>query len=209
MTSLSENISGVSENIHKLSKNIHEFSEKTYTELSEKISVVSEKAHKLSKKIDKKYPGTSVKIYPGLSNLANYDFIKENPIYLIYHVVTISIALFIFIKIYTIISGVKYFFFDGIPLFYQDLISEICNSNIKYSLPFLIPIYNPLFLLFYLIPLFNLFSYLPVSFVNSDDKETRNVTFQRAYGTYYLSSVLFLYTIVFNSCGVTDATVVE
>jgi hypothetical protein len=149
------------------------------------------------------------KIYPGLSKLTNYKFLKENPIYLIYHVVVISITVYSYMKIYNIYSGARYFLFEGIPLFYKDISSELCKSNIaiKYLLMFLIPIYNPLFLLYYLVPLNILFSYLPVSFVNSSDNKTRNATSWRAFVTYYLSSVLsILYTILYVSCEVTEAT---
>lgn len=144
---------------------------------------------------------TVKKIYPGYDNLLNIGFLIENKIYLSYYLAIFGLALYILLKVTKLQMAIKSFFGDV-----SSELGLLCDTKKRFMWPFLIPLYNPLFLIFFLIPLRMLLYKFGEANANSTDKDEidKNGKKLRSYAfyIYYIVSVLFLYITMFRACKV-------
>jgi hypothetical protein len=149
---------------------------------------------------------TFKQIYPGYDKLIDMDFLKKNPIYLLYHLIIPTIIVIIILRVRKVYLSINAFLNDTSNEF-----SNLCPSSYKRNLfPLLIPFYNPILLLFIWLPLSFWFKNLPISIINSNQKtiESKDTNrepdayISRSFIVYYITSVIFLYIMMFRACKV-------
>lgn len=152
-------------------------------------------------------------IYPGYDKLIDMDFLKKNPIYLLYHLIIPTIIVIIILRVRKVYLSINAFLNDTSNEF-----SNLCPSSYKRNLfPLLIPFYNPILLLFIWLPLSFWFKNLPISIINSNQKtiESKDTNrepdayISRSFIVYYITSVIFLYIMMFRACKVPVEAVSE
>ena len=143
------------------------------------------------------------KIYPGYDKLLNFEFLKENPIYLSYYLAALSIIIYIILRVRRVYLGVSSFFGDV-----SSELGLLCNSRTRFIFPLLIPLYNPLFLICFLLPLRTIL--YKVGSINSNSNNPNemdkkgNEYLSKAFYIYYIVSVLYLYIVMFRACRVPE-----
>jgi hypothetical protein len=146
---------------------------------------------------------TFKKIYPGYDKLLNFQFLIENKIYLSYYLAILGIIIYIFFKVKSVYLGVSSFFGDV-----SSELGLLCNSRTRFIFPLLIPLYNPIFLICFLLPLRMLLYKLGSVNANSNDPseidKKGNEYLSKAFYIYYTVSVLYLYIAMFRACRVPE-----
>lgn len=148
------------------------------------------------------------KIYPGYEKLLNIEFLKENRIYLSYYVAILGVILYILFKVRRVYLGIAGFFGDV-----SSELGLLCDTRRRFMWPLLIPLYNPLFLIFFLLPLkMFLYKFGAVNANSTDenemDKNGKKLSY-KAFYIYYTISVFFLYMTMFKACRGIDEDITE
>jgi hypothetical protein len=142
---------------------------------------------------------TFKKIYPGYDKLLNFQFLIENKVYLSYYLAILGIIIYIFLRVRRVYLGVSSFFGDV-----SSELGLLCNSRTRFIFPLLIPLYNPIFLICFLLPLRMLLYRLGSINSNSNDPNEMdkkgNEYLSKAFYVYYTVSVLYLYIVMFRAC---------